>query len=222
MNIPKQLKDLWNTIDSKKATYYFNKYKYDNKFAKKIFFKYFPKNMQGPVLDVGCGRGRFSAMLAQLGYKSIGLNPVKNESWLDIKNCGFMVADARNLPFKDSTMGASTLILVLGYIQEPERALKEIHRVLKMNGHLIIHVTNKIDLYDISYEQTNREFTTGDITELLEENGFKIEKLKTERFYPPVGYRYFSLFFPDEIFDLLGKITPKKYRGIITIIALRT
>ncbi len=98
-------------------------------------------NNSGPrLLDLGCGQpcevmpdGSF---LNFLGY---GMG-------MDIKTCKpswpFAQGDIEALPFKDSTFDAVTTLEVLEHLTHPEKALREIHRVLKPSGVLVMSSPN--------------------------------------------------------------------------------
>ncbi|SEW31517.1 class I SAM-dependent methyltransferase [Natrinema salifodinae] len=54
------------------------------------------------------------------------------------RNVEPIVGDARALPYPDDSFDAAYLVLVLGEIPDRERALAELHRVLKPGGRLVV------------------------------------------------------------------------------------
>jgi ubiquinone/menaquinone biosynthesis C-methylase UbiE len=62
-------------------------------------------------------------------------------------------ADARDLPFPDANFDAAYLVTVLGEIPEPGAAVRELRRVLKPSGRLVVgeffdrHYVPVVDLY---------------------------------------------------------------------------
>jgi len=46
--------------------------------------------------------------------------------------------DAQSLPYPDRTFDAAYLVAVLGEIPDPQAALRELHRVLKSDGRLVV------------------------------------------------------------------------------------
>ena len=111
---------------------------------KYVINKYFDKNKS--ILDVGCGAGRTTFNLYEMGYKNIiglDLTPemisaaktINKEKKTEIE---FIVGDATDLNFEDNSFDQA-LFSFNGLMQIPERknrikALKEIKRVLTENG----------------------------------------------------------------------------------------
>ena len=104
------------------------------------------------VLDAGCGSGRHLRALAKMpGLKIFGIdrNPsdVENaikaleEMW-DAVSRDFSVtcADVTKLPFDDESFDCVICSEVLEHIPEHDAALKELVRVLKSNGTMVVSV----------------------------------------------------------------------------------
>ncbi len=108
---------------------------------------WFEEDVKGKlVLDVGCGSGRFTEIMARWGAEVVGLdysNAVdvakKNTDELDYINCSYVQGDALKLPFKDNSFDAVFSIGVLQHTADPLRGLREMCRVLKPGGILGLH-----------------------------------------------------------------------------------
>jgi ubiquinone/menaquinone biosynthesis C-methylase UbiE len=130
--------------------------------------------VQGTALDVGCGSGVYMERLQSLGYEVTGID-LSGEM---IEACTkrfrtataatppvhLQTADVEHLPFPDKHFDLVLCIGVLGYLLEDERALKELSRVLKPGGHLLVNVTNAYALSDLDTRlrrQITSVFTRG-------------------------------------------------------------
>jgi ubiquinone/menaquinone biosynthesis C-methylase UbiE len=99
------------------------------------------------VLDVGCATGRLLFRLAGAGVKNLCGSDLaanildvarKKLSPFDVE-VDLKVADAEEkLPWSDNTFDFITLTGVFHHFYKPQKALKEIHRILKMGGRLIL------------------------------------------------------------------------------------
>lgn len=98
------------------------------------------------VLDIGCGPGFFSLLLANLGMKvtsadySEGMlqkakELIRQNSSAEVE---FVRADAQNLPFRSGTFDAVVSRNLVWNLEEPEKAYSEWLRVLKPEGKLFI------------------------------------------------------------------------------------
>jgi SAM-dependent methyltransferase len=96
-------------------------------------------------LDVGCGRGEFAG-LALTGSIDEGVD--LSASDLDFaRRTGcyrqLSQADARSLPYPDGTFRSVLSISVLEHVQQPDLAVREIHRVLAPGGLFVATVVLK-------------------------------------------------------------------------------
>ena len=102
------------------------------------------------LLELGCGAGRIALGLYQLGWKRVTPTDISN-AMVDLAQGVFaesnvplkaLRADARTLPFNNETFdhalfGFNGLMCIQGRT-ERAKALREIHRVLRSNGHLLL------------------------------------------------------------------------------------
>ncbi|MCF7668295.1 MAG: bifunctional demethylmenaquinone methyltransferase/2-methoxy-6-polyprenyl-1,4-benzoquinol methylase UbiE [Verrucomicrobia bacterium] len=96
------------------------------------------------ALDLCCGTGDITRILAQKTSKVIGLD--FNKAMLEIaarrcrKHSGirFVHADALNAPFPDASFDVVTIAYGLRNLTSPDAGIKEIHRLLKPRGRALI------------------------------------------------------------------------------------
>ncbi|MFH1229159.1 MAG: class I SAM-dependent methyltransferase [Candidatus Aenigmatarchaeota archaeon] len=155
---------------------------------RKCFYKSIIKEFKGKVLDVGCGLGEF--MESYPSSVGIDMNPycVKycKERGLDAK-----AGNAQRIPFKNSSFDGVFCLCVLEHLKKPELAVKEMHRVLKKNGKLVIIVPTESGF---RHDKTHVTFLQKENTkEILKRSGFKIKKMS----YFPFSFKFFRerLFF---------------------------
>lgn len=96
----------------------------------------------GKVLDVGCGNGNLFKLLPDEKYELFGVDFSENMIAEAKRNCGqkatFSVADAENLPFDSATFDIIVCNASFHHYVHPNAVLKEMHRVLKDGGRVLI------------------------------------------------------------------------------------
>jgi ubiquinone/menaquinone biosynthesis C-methylase UbiE len=107
------------------------------------YITYFPTD--ATVLDVGCGRGLLSFLLAEVGYKVIGLDYI--QKIVDINNeevkakglagkAAFVSGDVFDMPLQKESFGVVLDAGLLHHVhtEDWQDYKKEVDRVLKRNG----------------------------------------------------------------------------------------
>jgi ArsR family transcriptional regulator len=96
------------------------------------------------VADIGCATGNVSAILAPHVREVVAVDIVK--TMLDAarkrlkghKNVRFVKADLVDLPLEDASVDAAVCVLVLHHIDEPQRVVAEMQRIVKPGGPVLV------------------------------------------------------------------------------------
>jgi len=104
---------------------------------------------RGRILDIGCGTGKMLEELKQSGWEVEGID----KSVLTQKEClkrglKIKIADAaEKLPFKHNYFQAVLALDFLEHVQDDQKVVREIKRVLKPNGIILVSVPAYPKLY---------------------------------------------------------------------------
>ena len=111
-------------------------------------FSDFQIQKDSQVLDVACGTADSTIALAKAGIHSVtgidiseGMLKVGEEKVKDLNlssAINFKVEECENLSFNDNTFDAAFIAFGIRNFEDKKKGLKELRRVLKDNGHLLI------------------------------------------------------------------------------------
>ena len=149
------------------------------------------------ILDIGCGAGRNFVQGKDYIAVDISANMIMHaEKTAQRKkiNMSGLVADAIALPFIENSFDTIVCLAVLHCIEKDrQRALDEMHRIMKKGGRALVMVWNKRQpkfwffkqqIYepwktgDNTYLRYYHLFTKNELKSLLENAGFKIISIK--------------------------------------------
>jgi ubiquinone/menaquinone biosynthesis C-methylase UbiE len=103
------------------------------------------------ILECGCGVGRFASLFAQKGFNVVGVDisslfiseAIKRYS--KQPSLKFFVEDVENMSFSSESFDEVCSVLFLEHAGNIENTIREMHRVLKIGGDLIINMPNFLD-----------------------------------------------------------------------------
>lgn len=105
------------------------------------------------LLEVGCGGGAFlrEALASGCRAQAVDHSPEMVETALEVNReavregrLEVREADAASLPFADASSTCAVSTGVFHFLPDPDRALREIYRVLRPGGRLILFVGSKV------------------------------------------------------------------------------
>lgn len=110
-------------------------------------------DMFGSVLELGAAHGEHAKyvvhgfdnyLLTDLVDRKIDLDAIRsvNQSTVGQRKFEFQLADAQNLPFSDRQFDRTVHTCLLHHLREPERALREMRRVVRPGGVVSIYLPN--------------------------------------------------------------------------------
>lgn len=141
--------------------------------------EHFIKKRDLKILDIGCGTGKNIETLSKFGKTwGIDISPqaIKYCKKRGIKNIKLGKADQTG--FKKSSFDIITLLDVLEHVDD-NKTLKEIYRILKPNGLLLISVPAYQDLWSKWDEvlRHKRRYSKESLQTLCKKNNFTIKKI---------------------------------------------
>lgn len=146
---------LWENFAKKKSASY-TEYKFipthriglTNFLRQELINKFLQPNAADVVLDVGCASGRQLKLISSKIRKGVGVDISQNfinkanENVVEHGNLGFRKAVVEKLPWSNAYFDKIICAEVLEHVTDSEVALKELLRVLKPGGILIVTVPN--------------------------------------------------------------------------------
>lgn len=113
---------------------------------RRAFLHEVPFPQDSRVLDVGCGTGVLTRMLARWPNVAsvVGVDPAlallekARTAAAAMANVSFREGDGRSLPFEDAMFDIVTSDSMLSHVPSPERAVEEAFRVLRAGGCLAV------------------------------------------------------------------------------------
>jgi ubiquinone/menaquinone biosynthesis C-methylase UbiE len=146
------------------------------------------------VLDIGCGLGQTTALLASSceDISIIGADIQKHHSWGELKEfgCEFCLCDASSLPFISRSFDVIVSFGVMEHTNSDTRFLKEINRCLQNGGkNILFQLPNKYSLSEyfgraFGLWHHEKTYTEKNIHDIIEICGFELKQISKEHIIP--------------------------------------
>jgi len=120
------------------------------------------------VVDVGCGLGASTRLLAERGVAAVGVDLVAPHG-----AAAFVVADAARLPFADQSLDGVLAECSLSLVEDRRQTLAEWRRVLRRGGRLGLS-----DVYSRDGDEGRRIATRGALCADAVAAGFHVERFE--------------------------------------------
>ncbi len=148
------------------------------------------------ILDVGCHGGTFSSRIMRIYPKATfnGIDVSKSAIAYAKKKypkATFMVGRGEKIPYKANSFDLATCLEMMEHVTDPGQVLKEVHRVLKPHGSIVVLVPAENRMFQIVWflwthfgpgrvwNHTHvQKFKAKTLDALLKKNGFKVKKRK--------------------------------------------
>ncbi|MCW4051990.1 MAG: class I SAM-dependent methyltransferase [Candidatus Bathyarchaeota archaeon] len=153
---------------------------------------------RGKILDVGCAAGYFLKVMKERGYEVRGVEVSKIFADFAKNSYGLSVfcGDVNQARFANENFDIVTMFDVLSHLRTPSKDLKEINRILKVGGLLILETGNKgefrskesVEKWSDSWGSPEHLFhySKKALMILLQKTGFAVLEIDTYPMFPSI------------------------------------
>jgi SAM-dependent methyltransferase len=127
------------------------------------------KYVHGVTLDVGCGRKPYEKTFFSRATKYVGMDYLTDRSAPDI------VGSATDIPLDKESFDTVVCTEVLEHVADPLKALREMHRVLKPGGYLVLSTPMYWPRHEVPYDYFRYPYDG--LLHLVKESGFELVEL---------------------------------------------
>jgi len=159
----------------------------------------------GRVLDIGCGYGEFALELMRRGTIVTGIDAsdemidaARSRAKENNADIAFQVAMAEHLPFQAEQFDVVTAITILCFVDDAAPVFREIARVLRPGGCLVIGELGKWSTWAAARRarawlgsrlwRRGRFWTASQLRDLAEQAGFEVKSVRGAIYYPRWGF----------------------------------
>lgn len=125
--------------------------------------------VKGVTLDVGCGRKPYEKNFFAGAEKYVGMDYLTDRSTPDV------IGSATDIPLADTSFDTVVSTEVLEHVPDPLKALREMYRVLKPGGYLILSTPMYWPRHEVPYDYFRYPYDG--LLHLIKESGFELVEL---------------------------------------------
>lgn len=125
--------------------------------------------VKGVTLDVGCGHRPYEKTFFAAAEKYVGMDYLTDRSTPDV------VGSATDIPLDDAGFDTVVSTEVLEHVPDPLKALREMYRVLKPGGHLILSTPMYWPRHEVPYDYFRYPYDG--LLHLIKTSGFELVQL---------------------------------------------
>lgn len=157
--------------------------------------------LTGKVLDFGCGNKPYEKLINSKEY--VGVD-ILNSGHDNSEKKADVYYDGKTLPFGDEEFDSIISSEVFEHVFNLDEVLKELNRVLKTNGNILITIPFVWELHEKPFDFAR--YTTYGIENILEKNNFKVIKSVRTTNYIETITQLKAVYISKIIFGSNGKI----------------
>ncbi|MBA7636687.1 Ubiquinone biosynthesis O-methyltransferase [subsurface metagenome] len=187
---------------------------------------YVNKLKPGRILDIGCGPGFFLSAIDERWEKH-GIEPSSQaaEYAKSINDINVISGRLEDANYPKGFFDIVYVYHVIEHLSDPKAMLKEVNRIVKLGGRLIVGTPNIDSFCARRFKQNFRLlqdpghiilFGSHTLCSLLKAYGFQVGKIK----YPFFRTKYFTMKNLLRLFDT-SKVSPPFYGNIMTAYAIK-
>lgn len=173
----KNIKSLWDIFSDHFGGTIFHPQFYAKDFAWEAV-KLAEKESKGVLLDIGCGRMPYRTILLPRVKKYIGLDHPETAKLYDGEIKPDIYADAAKIPLENNSVDTVLMLMVLEHLEDPQKVLKEIKRILKPKGSFIFSTVQMYPVHDAPFDYFR--YTRFGLQKLVETSGFTTKKIVSQ------------------------------------------
>lgn len=161
----------------------------------------FIKSQAPQLVDIGCGTGANLPMLREavgpngsvfgVDFSPLALQWARSEGGLDGGQIHLSQGDALSLPLRDNCADIVTMLDVLEHLSDDKLALREVQRILKPGGALILSVPAYQHMWSAHDEALHhfRRYEKDGLNRVLKKAGFQVWRLSfAMAIMPPMAW----------------------------------